>query len=491
VRLTKSERIEELWRRGLTSWKLYPDQRELYDAIRAFLADPATSYGEFFVDVCRQFGKTFTGLLIADELARATPRLRLLYTCATRAALWQFVQPNMQTLLMDCPEDLKPQWSTVENSYRYANGSVIHLCGVNNGHEDEARGPKADYIFNEEAAFVDRLKYLVESVERPMLTTTGGRIVYITTQPESQDHHIAKICASCEAKGRYIKRTLNDVTHLSQEAKDALIEESGGRQSTNVRREFFCERITERERAIIPEFTDSREGLIEERERPRYWEAYEVMDPGFSPSTTAVLFGYYDLRAAVYVIEDELVVSQMLMDALVDEVRRKEEALWPDKMRDYWDHKKNVMTKRCEVKHRWSDILPVWLNDLASYGLEFNQTAKDDLEAQINKVRIWTKQRKYRIHPRCKSLIAQLSAGVWNKSRTDFELSVDFGHYDAISALIYGVRNCPVTSNPYPVLPEDVTDYTHMILPWTRKKMEEHGTEAVRQILGGLKWTAT
>lgn len=485
--LTNRQKIEELWRRGITSWKLYPDQLEVYSAIQAFLRDSATMFGEYYVDICRQFGKTFTGLLIADEFARAVRDRRILYTCATRTALWQFVQPNIQTLLADCPTRLKPSWNTTENSYRYPNGSVIHLCGVNNGHEDEARGPKADLIINEEAAFVDRLKYLVESIEHPMLVTTGGRMIHITTQPESQDHHIARICAACEAKGRYIKRTLNDVKHLTDRAKSALIEESGGRKSTVVLREYFCERITERERAIVPEFTEARSDIIEERKRPKYWEAYEVMDPGYSPSTTAILFGYYDFRAALYVIEDELVVSQMRTDMLAEELAKKEAALWPEKMREVWSDKKQRMEQKCEVKHRWSDILPVWLNDLASmHGVIFAQTAKDDLSAQINKLRIWTKQRKYRIHPRCKSLIAQLANGVWNKPRTDFELSVDFGHYDGVSAIVYGVRNCPVMSNPYPALDDGVTIDAHMIQPWVKKRIEQQGTEVVRQLLGGI-----
>jgi hypothetical protein len=267
-----------------------------------------------------------------------------------------------------------------------------------------------------------------------------------------------------------------------------------------VRREFFVEWIVERERAIVPEFAEARPGIIEERKRPSHWEAYEVMDPGYSPSTTAVLFGYYDFREALYVIEDELIVSRMRTDMLAEELRKKESALWPEKMRERSMPAQELIRLKlgekateeaikfyCEVKHRWSDILPVWLNDLASmHGVEFAQTAKDDLDAQINKLRIWTKQHKYRIHPRCRGLIAQLACGIWNKARSDFELSVTYGHYDAVSALIYGVRNCPVTSNPYPELPEDVRNDTHLIMPWAQERARTQGTEMVRKIFGGI-----
>jgi hypothetical protein len=498
--VSKAARIAELWRRGITHWKLYGDQKELYDELIRFLADPSTVYGEYYVDICRQFGKTFTGLLLADQFARVCPNRRVLYTCPTRAALWQFLQPNMSTILHDCPAELRPRWNTTENSYLYANGSVIHLAGLNSNHEDDARGPKADLIVNEEAAFVDRLKYVIEAIERPMLMTTGGRIIHISTPPESPDHHISTVREACEAKGRYIKRTLDDVTHLSSRTKEHLIEEAGGRNSTTVRRELFCEWIVERERAIVPEFADARERIVEERSRPRYWDAYEVMDPGYSPSTTAVLFGYYDFKKALYVIEDELIVSRMRTDMLAEALREKEAVLWPEKMRERNPEDRENLRRRlgpdvheetirfyCEVKYRWSDIIPVWLNDLASmHGISFAQTAKDDLDAQINKLRIWTKQAKYRIHPRCKNLIAQLAGGVWNKARTDFELSPTHGHYDAVSALIYGVRNCPVTHNPYPVLSEDIRNETHLVMPWAYERAAAQGTEAARKIFGGL-----
>lgn len=497
---SKSARIAELWRRGITRWKLFDDQKELYDELMRFLTDPSTAFGEYYVDICRQYGKTFTGLTISDGVARRKPNQRILYTCATRTALWQFVQPNMETLLGDCPSTLRPRWSTTENSYLYSNGSVIHLAGMNGNHEDDARGPKADLVINEEAAFVDRLKYVIEAIERPMLMNTGGRIIHISTPPESPDHHSALVKEACEAKGRYIKRTLDDVMHLSQWSKDQLVKEAGGRDSTTVRREFYVEWIVERERAIIPEFAQACDSIVEARERPKHWEAYEVMDPGYSPSTTVVLFGYYDFRAALYVIEDELVVSRMRTDLLAKELRTKEAALWPEKMRERTVEAQERMRKKlgedateeeikkyCDVTYRWSDILPVWLNDLASmHGVEFSQTAKDDLDAQINKVRIWTKQAKYRIHPRCKALVAQLKCGIWNKSRTDFELSAVHGHYDAVSALIYGVRNCPVTVNPYPEFEEGINSETHLIMPWALDRAKDRSIGAAKKIFGGI-----
>jgi hypothetical protein len=54
------------------------------------------------------------------------------------------------------------------------------------------------------------------------------------------------------------------------------------------------------------------------------------------------------------------------------------------------------------------------------------------------------------IHPRCETLIHHLRFGTWNKQRTSFARSPDTGHYDAIDALIYFIRNIDFGKNPFP-----------------------------------------
>jgi hypothetical protein len=54
------------------------------------------------------------------------------------------------------------------------------------------------------------------------------------------------------------------------------------------------------------------------------------------------------------------------------------------------------------------------------------------------------------INPRCKQLIFHLKNATWNKNKTEYERSLDGGHYDLIDALAYLVRNIAYTRNPYP-----------------------------------------
>jgi Terminase large subunit, T4likevirus-type, N-terminal len=290
--ISRDEAVAELWRRGRLRWKLYPDQREVYDSIRAFLDNPETRFEDFWFDISRQWGKTYLGLLISTEEALRHDGWAIGYTASTRSDLWQFVQPNMDVLLADCPDDLRPRWNSQTNDWEFQNGTIIHLAGVNNGHENDARGPRRHLMVNEECAFVDRYGYLHDSVEVPMLTTTGGRILNITTPAETPAHESHSYMLKCRQRGNYIRRTLDDNHHLSQAAKEKLLTEVGGRDTTTARREFFCEWITDETRAIVPEYTEALDADLSASEPPppTHEQPTIAMDVGFE-DFHHVLFG--------------------------------------------------------------------------------------------------------------------------------------------------------------------------------------------------------
>jgi hypothetical protein len=93
---------------------------------------------------------------------------------------------------------------------------------------------------------------------------------------------------------------------------------------------------------------------------------------------------------------------------------------------------------------------PLLLNDLSELGIGFGATDKEKLHEMIGKVRIWAKSGRIKVHRRCKQTIGGLRSGIWNDKRTEFERSKVFGHYDAIAALTYLIRNIDEYSNPLP-----------------------------------------
>jgi len=75
-----------------------------------------------------------------------------------------------------------------------------------------------------------------------------------------------------------------------------------------------------------------------------------------------------------------------------------------------------------------------------------------DLFAAVNRTRTIIGQRQVMIHPRCTTLINHIKHGLWNKNKTKFNRTQGKNghHYDALAALVIGIRNVDFTHNPYP-----------------------------------------
>jgi hypothetical protein len=84
------------------------------------------------------------------------------------------------------------------------------------------------------------------------------------------------------------------------------------------------------------------------------------------------------------------------------------------------------------------------------HGLDFLATEKHNKEGSMNAARVMINDRKVIIHPRCVNLINHLKFAQWDKHRRDFRRSSVYGHYDALAALVYLIRNVVYSKNPFP-----------------------------------------
>ncbi len=444
--------VYESWRQGILDWKLREHQVPLYATLNGASREALL----FFIKCARRFGKTFTVLLWLMEQGIRSPLIAR-YAAPTEKSLKKYVHPNMRTILADCPGELRPRFYSADSMWVWPNGFELHVAGTDKDHVEKLRGPRTDIAVCDEAGTMDRLSYVVKDVLMPSTLDTGGRILVISTPPPTPDHDFTVMAAEAQANGNLFVRTVDDNTWLKSRpgllAK--YVEAMGGEGSSTWRREMLCEDVVDETLAVLPEFTpEAAKRIVVPWPRPSHFEPYEAMDPGFSPSKTGVLFGYYDFKAAKLIIEDELELDRMRTDLLASGLKAKEEGLWPDRK----------VEGKVDVPHRWSDIEPILLNDLgALHGLAFAATSKDLLDVMVNKARLWVQQDRIRINPRCKSLAAQAPVAVFSKSRQEFAYSSRFGHYDLLAALIYMVRNCPEARNPYPLIPEGVASTTHHI----------------------------
>jgi hypothetical protein len=359
-------------------------------------------------------------------------------------------------LLADCPEDIKPEYVKSEKCFYFKNGSVIQIEGTDEGNAEKLRGTASHLSILDEAGFMDDLDYVINDILLPQALTTNGRLLIASTPPKSPSHPFVDLVYEAQKNDSYIKKTIidaindiaNDPPYLKSRLNPDIVEElkqaSGGENSTTWRREYLCDIITDHTRAVVPEFNEAVEkDVVKEWPRPTHYDAYTSLDLGFV-DYTAGLFAYFDFKNNKLVIEDELWVNghDATTKFISEQIKQKESALWVDPM----------SKMQIPVYLRVADDDLLTLNDLnRQHALLFIPTKKDNKESAINELRIKIANRDIIINPRCKNLIFQLKSATWTKNRKTFERSADGGHYDALDALIYLVRNVQWHKNPYPV----------------------------------------
>jgi hypothetical protein len=438
------------WRQGMLFYKLDANQRAMYQAYR-------TSPHKLFVyDVARRVGKSTLMSLIAVEDCLRRPKAMVKYGAPTQEMVREIIIPLISQLAEDAPDELRPRWTPTENAFVFDhNGSRMKLVGLET-HADRLRGTALDSAFLDEAAFVEQLEYVIQSILVPQMQgRSWSKILMGSTPPRSPSHAWSRIYVpQAKLEGAYIHRTIMHNPRLSDGEKQFFIKQAGGMEGVENRRENFAEHVVDEDAAIVPEFTKEEANIIKEFERPSHFDAYVSMDPGFN-DLTVVLFGFVDFERNKLCIEDEISLTKTNTQTLAARIRKKELELWANH---------SQQSGKANPVARYSDIELRLIADLSTqHGLSFVPTPKDGKEAAINALRTAVIRHELEIHPRCKTLISHLRYGIWNKNRTSFDRSGDYGHFDAVDAMVYFVRNVPKWRNPFPRFMNGESHSTHHI----------------------------
>jgi len=434
-------------------WKLHRTQREIYEAIKA------NSRKRFVVNCSRRIGKSFLLATLSAEVAQAKPGAQVRYAAPTGVALREFILPIFQKIFSDCPKHLAPVYSSQDNKFNFPNGSGIKLAGTDKGHAESLRGPEADLCIVDEAAFVEcSLDYLVKDILQPQLIySKSGKVIIASTPPKSPAHEFVTYVSQADAQGNYIRKTIWENPLLTKSRILEFADEAGCEikdgeivsQSTTWRREYLAEIVTDEKSAVIPEFNDKKRlEIVQESEFPRFAHRYVIIDTGFI-DLTASLFCYHDFQRGKIVFQDEMVFERPTSELISRTGKDKEVELWGDHA----------------PLARWGDGDLIVLQDMSSiHGYSITPVCKDNLEAQVNQLRLDVAQNRIEINPRCKNLIAHLQYAIWDKQRRAFARSPGLGHFDFVAAAIYAVRHINRQLNPYPVL-EGISEANHFVRP--------------------------
>lgn len=434
LQITPHQAREILWRKGkVTDFLLDSNQKILRDQIKS------TKRKTHVALFSRQSGKSYGALGIGVEELLSRKNITICYVAPRLKQAKKIVKSTFDEIFKSCPQDIKPKFDRDSSTYIFpSTKSKLELYGFNAEEIESARGPKAHMIIVDECGFMNDLKYGLKSVLYPKLNSTKGSMVLISTLPRSQGHEFWSIVKEAEYKETLINRNIYQCPRYSKEDIDGFAEEVGGYDSVDFKREYLNIMITDEEYAVIPEANEETlERIVKQYNRPSYYDCYVSMDIGVK-DLTGVLYAYYDFITGKIVIEDEATFKGKSFTTanLAASIKKTEESLW------------SLKKPFLRVSDNNNLIL---LNDLSiDYGITFIPTAKDNKHAWLNQIRILIAEERIIINPKCKQLIFHLKNATWNKSKSDYERSLDGGHYDLIDALAYLIRNIAFTRNPYP-----------------------------------------
>lgn len=424
--------------------------------------------------VARQRGKTYAALTMAVELAMSTPGAIIRYAAKTGKSARSIVEPTMEAVLATCPEELRPRQDNERGSLVWPNGSSLVWAGTDSEQFDRLRGPRAHLLLFDEAGFWPELER-VESALLPMLQTTGGQALYLSTPSESPGHPFIQRYRAAQATGRAQHDTIEgnprltpaDVQRILRSEAERLgmsLEEF--RASTYCRREFYAEVVTEESRAAVPGWTmETAERCVAAPERPAHFDALVAVDWGsYEGDPHFALFGHSDFTSRKLIIEDEIEMRGGTLRMLFDAVKEKERQLWGVNgwdgtmlaLRDW--KRENIppwLAAKIEAKAPRQPYLRVCDNDLAlalealGHGVALLPSAKHEKHIWMDALDAAVRRDGIVVHPRCKRLREQLMTTVWNKQRTEWERTAK-DHGDGIDALYLMHRNVPWNRDPRP-----------------------------------------
>ena len=456
--MTRDELIAAAWQTGALKFLLRKHQYPIYDAIWACLKDPDPKHNSHVINCARQFGKSFTELVVMVEYAIRYPDSTMLFVSPLKSQAFEIIYgKSFFRIFESCPAHLLPKNN--RETLTFANNSRIRVGGTDNHNYENLRGGSASMLILDEAGFMSHLDSGVLPALRPMLQETKGKTIYSSTPPPNLDHPYVDIYRDHRDKGHVNHFTIFDNKNMDDDGLTKLLEETGSTRehyTTLFRREFMAEFVQEDTVQIARDWNDENVAAVEHDEFFPYYHKYVALDPGVV-DLTAVLYGYYDFQQAKLIIEDEFTINgpELTTELLSNAIKDQLHAL------NYSEKPYRLIADNNNL-HLIQDLGKL-------YGLPFIGTSKTRLESKnnqdegmVNKLNMWLRQGRVIIHPRCEQLLGCLRYGIWVESNgtRQFGKSKKYGHFDHLAALMYLVRNVDIYTNPVP--------HTHNFNPETQ-----------------------
>lgn len=424
---------DELWRRGVLTWKLHTTQKIVYASLRALPRETR----EAVVLISRRWGKSYLGVAMALEDCARYPGSQVFIVGPSLKQTRRIITPIIREMCLDAPSGFVRQ---SKSDLTWHVGESTLIIGAFDTALESFRGLEAEAIYLEESGLANPqdYDYTLKSVLRPTLMHSRGRITHLTTPPREEDHpFVSATMPAAVINNALYTYTIEDNPLLTPEEIETEIAAAGGRGSEHCERELFCRIVRDTKRLICPEFQEAES--VKEFTPPDYTYYLTSIDFGGTQDNHALLLCYYDFELNKVRVLDE---GWLDINTPTDEVLNLGTAL---------EQRHNV---------RWLTGEPYRIIDAPGqihvdirrmgYNCRAPSKGKDSVEEGIQACRVAFRKGQLEIHPRCVRLINTLKYGMWDKTRTTFQRTEALGHCDMIAALSYAYRHVDRQNNPFP-----------------------------------------
>lgn len=432
------------WELGDLRYKLDPLQRK----IRATVSQ--TDSKKILILSSRQIGKTFFSVVYALEFLIKNPGKIVRVVAPTLKQCNDIVQDNLIPICRDAPPNLIiPK----KSAYRWdlSNGSSLRLGALERAHVDGNRGGNASLVIYEEAGFVsgDDFIYGVNSVLGPQLLRSNGKEIFVTSPSEEPDHPIhTQILPECKGLGTAFRFTVYDSPSISSAQIEEAARRCGGTNTEAFKREYLAEIIRPNSLMVVPDFNELKHVIDTPLPVRSKWTV--TTDWGGVRDLTVSLLHTYDYLSDIhYIWREKHWPANTPTNIIIRDLKE-------------WE-------AEYDISARWADVPGQTQVDILNvHDYQIMLPPKSDWTASVNQMAVMFTTDKVVINPACKFLIESLGAGMFNKTRTDFERTQRLGHMDALACLMYAFRTQD-KENPFAV---DGAHYHNVFIPEVKNETE-------------------
>jgi hypothetical protein len=320
----RTEEMREVaWYDGMLGYKLNSLQLGVRDTINNKIEDPFCNVMTFVNMCCRQFGKSYMGVVLALEDAIRNPGTCIYIFGPQKEQAMGIVSEKMKEIAYDAPENFtRPN----ERDYEWYIGdpkdeSVIRVHGLLGQGKESRRGFKGHSIYFEETRDIPSHEYqkILGSLV-PLITHSKiPKIVHSTTMPYDPNHKfMLTTVKEAKSNGAFFSFDIDQIPEqfVSKEHKRRLIHEIGcgeGMDSPQVMRELYNIACVDKASRVIPGFIAQGEKGSQVKEVEVSSDlGYMVMgDLGYTSGKSKTIFHIigYDVVAQKMMVFDEVEVD--------------------------------------------------------------------------------------------------------------------------------------------------------------------------------------